>query len=486
MNTNIWLNIGCGKKHISGFVNMDIVQPYDQKLDARKGLPYQDGVVAGVYSEHLFEHLTQAEGLGFLRECRRVLKPGGLVRIAMPDLDVIVDRYGSDDWRGDGDMFKLGFDWVQNRCEMMNIAMREWGHKHVYNQEELIRIASMAGFEVVKRYAYGESDTPSFRNIETRNSSKLIMEFCAPDYRVVDAPLVSILIPAYSAEFFKEAIDSALNQTYQNIEVVVTDDSESGEIETIVKSLAGIGKQINYVRNIEREGGLNNYLKLYSLANGQYIKFLNDDDMLLSTCVERMVNILSSKPSVTLVTSRRQRIDECSQVLKDIPATRPITKFDCELESISCANALSALQANFIGEPSTVMFRKVDLSWVQPHFMSFGGSVAFGAGDVAMWLNLLSRGNAYYISSPLSLFRVHGNQRQNNPDVRERVITTWKNFTLHAQRLGLMRSYLPLYIKYRRGDSKKWKKKSLVLTRIFLSRFKILALKVINRMIVAN
>ena len=177
--SGIWLNIGCGNKHLNGFVNMDIEKPYNEKLDARKGLPYADQAVDGVYSEHFFEHLTQAEGLCFLRECRRVLKRGGVVRIAMPDLDELVKRYMSEDWRGDGDMFKLGFDWVSNRCEMLNIAMREWGHKHVYNEEELVRIASLAGLEPIARCAHGRSDVKNFVGRETRDGSKLIMEFRA-------------------------------------------------------------------------------------------------------------------------------------------------------------------------------------------------------------------------------------------------------------------------------------------------------------------
>src|SRR5882672_9376986 len=77
--SGIWLNIGCGKEHLSDFVNMDMARPYDKKLDARKGLPFADRTVEGIYSEHFVEHLTQEEGLGFLRECRRVLKPGRVV-----------------------------------------------------------------------------------------------------------------------------------------------------------------------------------------------------------------------------------------------------------------------------------------------------------------------------------------------------------------------------------------------------------------------
>jgi predicted SAM-dependent methyltransferase/glycosyltransferase involved in cell wall biosynthesis len=466
----IWLNIGCGRKHLNGFVNMDIVRPYDKKLDARAGLPYPDQSVKGVYSEHFFEHLTQAEGLRFMRECRRVLKSGGRVRVAMPDLDEIVQRYQTEDWRGEGDMFKLGFDWVVNRCEMMNIAMREWGHKHVYNEEELIRIARCAGLEPVARYRNGESDTPQFVGRETRNSSKLIMEFTIPERAVGESPLVSVLIPAYRATFFEQALQSAQAQTYTNLEIVVCDDSADQEIAALVQAAAVTDARLRYVRNEPPQGGLGNYLKCFSLANGEFIKFLNDDDVLASDCVEKMLCAFRANPAVTLVTSRRRRIDEAGRELGDIPATAALSGQDCELEGSSCADALIATQTNFIGEPSTVMFRKLDLAWVQPHFMAFGGMVAVGAGDAAMWLNLLGRGNAYYISKPLSDFRMHVAQRQNEPLIRQRGMHTWRMFLFHGRRLGFLRSTLVLAIKRRSGPNSRWHPLQIITTRLFFAQ----------------
>lgn len=480
--SGIWLNIGCGKKHLNGFINMDVVKPYDKKLDARKGLPYPDSTVDGVYSEHFFEHLTQAEGLGFLRECRRVLKPGGVVRIAMPDLDELVRRYGAEDWRADGDMFKLGFDWVANRCEMMNIAMREWGHKHLYNEEELIRVAQIAGLRPVKRFDHGISDTNEFVGLETRNSSKLIMEFVVPDRSVSNMPLVSVLIPTYRATYFQDALNSALAQTYKNIEIIVCDDSESNLIEEIVNKAKKDDQRLRYVRNDPPEGGLGNYLKCFSEARGEFIKFLNDDDLLEPGCIEKMVAIFKNYPSVVLVTSYRKLIDEHGKSLDDIPATRKLCKHDCEIEGISCANALISGQLNFIGEPSTTMFRKVDLEWIQPHFMTFGGMLAVGAGDVAMWLNLLSQGNGYYITEPLSSFRIHSLQRQNEPNIKEQGVRTWQGFVFHGHRLGLVKPSSIWSIKVRYSFSDSWTTAQINITpRAFRTKLREYAANVYKR-----
>jgi len=456
--SGVWLNIGCGKKHLPGYVNMDIEPPYDRKLDARSGLPYADRTVDGVYSEHFFEHLTQAEGLRFLRECRRVLKRGGRIRVAMPDLDELIRRYQSEDWQGDGDMFRLGFDWVVNRCEMMNLAMREWGHKHLYNEEELVRIARLAGLEPVQRCEHGKSDVHAFSGRETRQGSKLIMEFALPVPVSSTAPLVSILIPAYRADWFKLAMQSAQKQTYRNIEIIVSDDSPDGRIGAVTQEAIVSDNRVLYYRNDPPKGGLGNYLQLFTLAKGEYVKFLNDDDTLAETCVERMVDAFNVHPGVTLVTSQRKCVDAEGNELPATLASRALSQIDAELEGGECANTLVRSGINFIGEPTTVMFRKRDLVHVQPHLMSFGGMVGRGAGDVAMWLNLLGQGNAFYISEALSTFRVHYGQRQNDPAIHLAGLESWRGFVFHGQRLGIVSPYISYAIRYRCDHRSPWKR----------------------------
>ena len=454
--TGTWLNIGCGKQHLSGFVNMDIEHPYDVKLDATQGLPYRDQTVDGVYSEHFFEHLTQTEGLAFLRECRRVLKPNGRIRVAMPDLDEEVRRYVSSDWRGDGDMFKLGFEWVANRCEMLNIGMREWGHKYLYNEEELIRVARTAGFEPTQRYANGKSETPEFVGRETRAGSYLIMEFMVSNKAVAASPLVSVVIPAYRVTWFQQAFSSALSQTHQNIELVVCDDSPNGDIEEIVQAAAISDSRVTYIRNVPALGSANNLLKCTSLAKGEFIKTVNDDDLLEPTCIEKMLSVFREHPTVNLVTSYRKLIDASGNRLPDMPATRRLTLSDFEFEGISCTGALLATRLNFIGEPTSVMYRKVDLEWVAPNYLTFAGRLALGAGDVCMWLHLLGRGNAFYISEALSSFRWHAGQEQHQQSSQAEAGKTWAHLITHGQRLGLFGTGNGASIKGREKSTDPW------------------------------
>lgn len=436
--TEIWLNIGCGEKHLKGFVNMDIIPPYDRKLDARKGLPFADGSVDGIYSEHFLEHLTQGEGLRFLRDCRRVLKPNGRIRIAMPDLDEIVNRYQQEDWRGDGDMFRLGFEWVDNRCEMLNIALREWGHKHVYNEEELRRIAGLAGLYPLGRFKHGESDLPKLRTLETRPGSRLIMEFIPrPALAAGVTPLVSILIPAYKPEFFRDALQSALDQSYPNMEIIVADDSLDETIKNTVNTIKD--HRLNYIRNTPSKGPMENYINLIKLANGEYIKYLNDDDLLRSDCVSRLVDAFRVD-GVSLATSYRALIDSDGKPLPNQIFNYPLFYHDTVINGQSLASKMLRFCINMVGEPTCMMFRKKDVFWIKPHPFAFGGygRERSGLADVGLALNLLSQGNAAYFSSPLSYIRISPLQWSNTSKARTWSLSSWKNFLFHAKRLGLL------------------------------------------------
>ena len=89
------LNVGCGKRHHPDWTNVDLVAtgPGVIACDIAKGLPFRDGTFDAVYHSHVLEHLRKDEALPFLQECRRVLKSGGIIRIAVPDLERICRTY---------------------------------------------------------------------------------------------------------------------------------------------------------------------------------------------------------------------------------------------------------------------------------------------------------------------------------------------------------------------------------------------------------
>ena len=84
--------------------------------DVSRRLPYADGSVAFVYSSHLIEHLSRPQGLDFVRECRRVLRLGGIMRVATPDLEAIVETYITANGATDGQQTRADAMMEQPAC----------------------------------------------------------------------------------------------------------------------------------------------------------------------------------------------------------------------------------------------------------------------------------------------------------------------------------------------------------------------------------
>jgi|GEM_PF-404064 len=432
------LNIGSGNRKLPGFINIDLEDGADIVCDVTNGLPFDDASVDGIYSEHFIEHISQADAMRFFRECRRILKPGGRLRLATPDLDFIVNRYSEEDWRKNSEMVqRLGWNWVENTCEQLNLTMRSWGHQWLYNEREMRRLAEIAGLDFDGRRGYGQSPETFFRNLEHRAGSRLICEFTRPmRLKSEKQKLVSILIPAYKATFFEACLQSALQQDYEELEIIVCDDSADDTIGRIVEDAGD--ERIRYYRNEENIGGRKNYLQCFEKANGNYVKFLNDDDLLHPHCVRRMVEAIEQYPQVTLVTSHRQLIDAYDQYLPDQHFNRRIVEKPAIISGISAADTLLTSSINYIGEPSTTLFRRSDALTNQPHIFSFGSREALRNGDVTLWVSLLSKGDLLYIPESLSCFRLHGKQVQQSTEYRQEAAKAWEQIRFDAERMGLL------------------------------------------------
>jgi hypothetical protein len=240
---------------------------------------------------------------------------------------------------------------------------------------------------------------------------------------------------AYKPTFIRDALVSVLAQTWKNFELIICDDSPDDRIGQIVASLAD--PRIRYEKNPTRLGSQQNYVRVFSAARGDFCKFVCDDDRLAPDCVERMVRCLQAHPDVTLVTSARDLIDEQGKVQPPIGATRRVCTEDSRMDGALMVHQMLESRTNFIGEPTTVMFRRVDLAWVRPHLICYKGMPATGNGDVTKWLNLLGRGDAIYLTEPLSQFRVHSEQAQRvEPRVFERGVLAWELNRSQATDLG--------------------------------------------------
>jgi glycosyltransferase involved in cell wall biosynthesis len=259
-------------------------------------------------------------------------------------------------------------------------------------------------------------------------------------------PLVSILVPAWNPRYFLESLDSAIGQTYPSVEIIVCDDSEGGAIGELAATRAKRA-DIRYEKNATRLRSRTNYERLLALARGEYVKFLNDDDLLEPHCVERMVQAFEEVPDLTLATSHRLPIDAASMPLADIPATCPVVAEDVIVSGVSLANAMIMHGLNFVGEPSTMMFRRSDFDGdagvAGAGKFHFAGAQVIGAIDMAMACRVLVQGNAVFFNARLSRFRRHGEQLQARPDVVAKSIAGIRELQHHWVELGLFRRVPP-------------------------------------------
>ncbi len=224
-------------------------------------------------------------------------------------------------------------------------------------------------------------------------------------------PLVSILIPTYNqTEFLEKTLMSALNQTYENIEIIICDDSSNDEVENLVKGYLGIYKNIKYYNNGGPLGrrGIPNGEKAFSLSNGEYINYLFHDDVFYPKKIEIMMKYFIENPDVTLVTSYRNRINKDDELVY-IP--KKFLSKTTKISGESLGSFMLHTMANVVGEPTTALFRKSD---IEDEIFDYKGTQIRSYVDMAIWFKLLLKGNAVYISEPLSNFRIHAKQNTHN------------------------------------------------------------------------
>jgi glycosyltransferase involved in cell wall biosynthesis len=260
----------------------------------------------------------------------------------------------------------------------------------------------------------------------------------AREYAQQIYPLVSVLIPAYNRpDYLEVALQSVLDQTYKHIEIVICDDSTNDLSEQMIQPYLAKHPNIRYFRNERNLGQFENDLRLFDLAEGEYINYLMDDDLFHVTKIERMMDyyLRDAEREITLVTSHRQRIDSKGNLLPDKGDSMRLFKKDCVTDGIVLGNLALKNNFNFLGEPTTVLFRKRDLK--EP-FGTFGGRKYGCNVDMASWLNLLAKGKAVYIADTLSYFRIHDNQQLNSPGMRLKGIADFAHEILYSPNLGFL------------------------------------------------
>jgi len=115
-----------------------------------------------------------------------------------------------------------------------------------------------------------------------------------------NSPKVSIVLPTYNgAKYVKQAVDSCLNQTYKNIELIIVDDCSNDETPRIIDSYKD--DRIRYLRHKQNEGLPYALNTGFAKATGQYLTWTSDDNQYLPKAIEELVSLLEKNPDVDFV-----------------------------------------------------------------------------------------------------------------------------------------------------------------------------------------
>jgi glycosyltransferase involved in cell wall biosynthesis len=225
----------------------------------------------------------------------------------------------------------------------------------------------------------------------------------------VKTPMVSILMPTHNRPDYAElALQSALAQTWRNIEIVISDNSDNDDTERRFAPYIAQHPCIRYLR-VPSCTALENFLNCYDHARGEYINFLMDDDLFHPHKIAAMMHVMLTQPGVGLVTSCRQLIDGNGNAIKDVPAhLGRAFETDTRIQGRALGMHLCTV-GNIVGEPTTVLYRKSDAG---PQFGMYMGNQYSVSSDLATWLTVLSKKDGVYLKDAYSSFRIHGGQDQ--------------------------------------------------------------------------
>jgi len=169
------LQLGSGLKLFPGWLNTDCSLVFKSPcfLDVTRPFPIDDVQFDYVFTEHLIEHLTFKEGQNLLRESFRVLKPGGKIRVACPDMEKLTALYQEPKSAAQKHYIKHYVDssladiGIYNECFVINNFVRNWGHKFIYDEQTLRLAMELVGFKNALRCEVCISTDPVYQNLES-------------------------------------------------------------------------------------------------------------------------------------------------------------------------------------------------------------------------------------------------------------------------------------------------------------------------------
>jgi predicted SAM-dependent methyltransferase len=182
------LQLGAGGNDPEGWLNTDI-EPNNKELylDATDRYPFPDASFQYVFSEHVIEHLPWESGVAMLKECYRVLAPGGKIRTVTPNLAKYIQLLAGGADRDtqrfiDAKLRRNGWPVTPvPGAYILNRQVREFGHQFLYDPATLRKSLELAGFKQITEFRIGEKTDPVFQEAEFRTGDR------GSDLRLINA-----------------------------------------------------------------------------------------------------------------------------------------------------------------------------------------------------------------------------------------------------------------------------------------------------------
>lgn len=232
--------------------------------------------------------------------------------------------------------------------------------------------------------------------------------------------LVSICMPTYNGEtFLEEALKSICDQTYKKIEVIVSDDQSN---DNTVKIIEEFRIKVDFPVTIfkhQPKGIGANWNNCIKNANGEFIKFLFQDDVLFPTCIQEMVEVIKKDKNIGLVASKRKFLIEGKlnatlidwiAEYKDLQINLDLPELDINFldKNLFRDKGFLEVPQNIIGEPTAVLFRKSVLKKISGFREDLQQIL-----DAEFYYRLLKYYKIAIINKDLVAFRIHPLQTTN-------------------------------------------------------------------------
>lgn len=222
---------------------------------------------------------------------------------------------------------------------------------------------------------------------------------------------VTIGLPVFNGEnFIREAIESILAQSYENFELIISDNASIDGTETICRAFAARDPRIRYYRNPENRGASYNFNRLVRLARGRYFKWAAHDDTLAPEFLDRCVRVLNDNPDVVLCYTRTQAIDAQGKIIGDFSLNLDLSHPDPHVRFHRCLRPGHAL-VDIFGLIRTGALRRT---------LQIGN---FSSSDRILEAELALQGRFHEVPEPLFFNRHHDGQHyRHHPKRRDKAV----------------------------------------------------------------